>query len=119
LAVAALLLAPIAALALTPKSGGWSGQSSQGKSVSFSVRGGNKVKNVHFQWRANCSFGSATGSTQISAALPINGKRFSYSSGGTTFAGKFTSKKQAQGTLTYKFTDFASGGTCSSGRVSW
>ena len=119
LAVAALLIAPIAALALTPKSGAWQGQTSQGRSVSFTVRGG-KVKNVHFSWRANCSFGTATGSTSIGSPLSINGSHhFSYSSGGTTFAGKFTSNKQAKGTLSYKFTDYATGGTCSTGRVGW
>jgi hypothetical protein len=119
LAVVALLIAPLAALALTPKSGGWSGQSSQGKSVSFSV-GRGKVRNVHFSWRANCSFGSAAGTTTLSKPLSINGNNhFSYSSSGTTFNGKFTSKRQAKGTLSYKFTDYGTGGTCSSGRVGW
>ena len=119
LVVAALLIAPVAALALTPKSGAWQGSTSQGKSVSFTVRGG-KVRNVRFRWKANCSFGSATGTTQLSAPLPINGNgRFSYSSSSTTFAGKFTSKRQAKGTLSYKFTDFATGGTCTTGRVGW
>ena len=120
LVVAALLIVPIAALALTPKSGGYQGQTSQGRSVGFAVRGGDKVKALHFKWRANCSYGYSTGSTSISSPLPINNNgRFSYNSSGTTFTGKFTDKRHAKGTLSVSFTDYSTGGTCNSGRVSW
>jgi hypothetical protein len=114
---------PVAALALTPKDGAWTGQTSQGKSISFLVKSnGSKVKSVRFGWKANCGGGSVSATTTLSGPANINNQdRFVLSSGNTVVKGKFTSKRRASGTLRASQTIYGPFGPtqCSTGRISW
>jgi hypothetical protein len=123
IAVAALLVVPVAALALTPRDGGWIGQTSQGKSITFQVRSnGTKVRSVRFGWRANCGGASITATTTLSGPANINSSdRFVLSSGGTVVKGTFTAKRRANGTLRASQTIYGPFGPtqCTTGLLSW
>jgi hypothetical protein len=127
LAIALLLSAAlvIPATAATPKAGSWSGQTKQGKSISFAVTpGGKKVKKLKFGYKGTCDNGGrVSGTVSLAGKFPVTGGEFKVNTGNTVVKGEFTSKKKAEGTLKTSSSTFdpVSFRTveCRSGKVHW
>ncbi len=86
--------------AVEPKSGAYSGKTSQGNDVSFTVQG-NKVKNAEFTLQSGPCEGSFFFPGEIGK---VNDKgKFSLSTSLATLRGKFVSKTKATGKATGEF----------------
>jgi hypothetical protein len=123
LVVAAAMVLP--ATAATPKAGSFSGSTKQGKSVSFKVTSGGKVKRIKFGFRGRCENGATTtGTVSMPGPFPVNGGKFNAQSAGGTFVrGTFTSRTKARGRLRQRSSSFDPISlrqvTCTSGKVRW
>ena len=93
--------------------GMWSGTTSQGRPISFTVAGNAvTVATIGYSASGNCS-PVPTGSTITPGVpLPINGTSISITFGGGTITGTFSSATAASGTFSVSFAGIPSG--CSS-----
>jgi hypothetical protein len=78
-------------------SGSWTGTTSQGKSISFTVSG-ETVSNIYIGY---CS--PSPVASQLYSNFPINGKSFS-TTGSIKIAGSFSSSNEAGGSFSIDFT---------------
>ena len=123
LVAAAAMVLP--ATAATPKSGKFSGSTKQGKSVSFKVTSGGKVKKVKFGFKGRCENGATTtGTVSMPGPFTVNDGKFNAQSAGGTFVkGSFTSGSKAKGKLRQRSSSFDPISlrqvTCTSGKVRW
>lgn len=146
--VAALtLLGATAALAVKPKGGSWTGTTSQGETVTFSVsHNGLTIRNFEPMFLGNCTLSGSTPTsspritTDAGRNIPVKHNKFyAHATNGRIHAGtvtlatakdqlhgKFISKRKAKGTYsaTFKFNGNAapyglSNYTCKTGTVSW
>jgi hypothetical protein len=115
----------IPATAATPKAGSWSGQTKQGKSISFTVTPeGKKVKQLKFGYKGTCDNGGrVSGTVSFKGKFPVTDGRFKVDTGSTVVKGEFTSKKKAEGTLKTTSSSFDPNSfrtvECRSGKVHW
>jgi hypothetical protein len=126
LAIVLVLVLPATAAAPVPKTGAWSGKTSQSRAIEFKVFAkGTKLKRLEFGVVGRCPSGQQTGGT-ISYPDPITiskkGKFRMGTYGGAVLKGRFTTKKKAKGTLEWRGARYPEVGDpepCSSGNVTW
>jgi uncharacterized repeat protein (TIGR01451 family) len=105
LAIALVLAVPAIAIA-QPSTGPWVGNTSQGKSLSFTVTsGGAAIQPLTISYTIP---GCLSGTTTVSSTIPISGSTFSLDAGGIcphfSIQGKFNSATAASGSARFETT---------------
>ena len=112
------------ASAARPRPGAWSGSTSQGYAIGFTVSPGNReVSSLRVSVRARCARGTPiVAEASFAGPFPVGGGRFQVPGGQLQIRGHFTKKRRAKGTLRWRGRSYNSSWKsrrCDSGSVDW